>query len=44
MALQNIRQRLYAHFGPTAEATVEVKENCYIMFISYSVGDSRVKG
>jgi two-component system sensor histidine kinase AlgZ len=44
MALQNIRERLYAHFGSTAEATVEVKENCYIMFISYFVGDSRVKG
>lgn len=47
MALQNIRERLHAHFGSTAEATVEVKENCYIMFISYfvggnySVGDNR---
>ena len=43
MALQNIRERLYAHFGPTAEATVEVKENCYIMFISYLVGDGKVE-
>jgi len=40
MALQNIRQRLYAHFGSTAAATVEVKENCYIMSISYSISDT----
>ena len=39
MALQNIRQRLYAHFGSTAEATVEVKENCYIMSVSYPISD-----
>jgi len=43
MALQNIRQRLYAHFGPTAKATVEVKENCYIMSIRYSTGYGKVE-
>ena len=39
MALQNIYQRLIAHFGPTAKATAESTENCYITRISYSIGD-----
>jgi two-component system sensor histidine kinase AlgZ len=37
MALQNISQRLNAHFGAGALATAEIKENCYITRIHYSV-------
>lgn len=43
MALQNIRQRLHAHFGPSARATAEIKENCYITCISYSTGYGKVE-
>ena len=42
MALQNISQRLHAHFGSSARATAEIKENCYITRINYSTGYGEV--
>ena len=38
MALNNVRQRLTAHFGPGAKVTAEPNESCYITRISYPIG------
>lgn len=38
MALQNVRQRLQAHFGSGARVTAEPSESCYITRISYPIG------
>jgi two-component system sensor histidine kinase AlgZ len=38
MALQNVRQRLQAHFGAGARVTAEPSESCYITRISYPIG------
>ncbi len=37
MAMNNIRQRLNAHFGGLATVTAEARENCYITTIRYPV-------
>ncbi len=37
MAMDNIRQRLKAHFGNHASVTAEPRENCYITTIRYPV-------
>lgn len=37
MAMENVKTRLEAHFGPSASVQAEVRENCYITHISYPV-------